>query len=61
MLPEGKGPHCRAVFSLVDSPVRALQFANNGAKLAVGFECGRVRIILALVYFALSVIAVISN
>ncbi|KAJ0027944.1 hypothetical protein Pint_34863 [Pistacia integerrima] len=58
MLPEEKGPRCRAVFSLVDSPVRALQFANSGAKLAVGFECGRVRIILALVYFALSVIAV---
>lgn len=44
-LPEGKGPQYRAVFSLVDSPVRALQFATSGAKLAVGFECGRVRLL----------------
>ncbi|XP_044501411.1 uncharacterized protein LOC123222619 [Mangifera indica] len=45
MLPEGKGTHCKAVFSLVNSPVRAQQFANSGAKLAVGFECGRVAVI----------------
>ncbi|KAJ4704420.1 transducin family protein / WD-40 repeat family protein [Melia azedarach] len=44
-LPEGKGPQYRAVFSLVDSPVRALQFATSGAKLAVGFECGRVAVL----------------
>lgn len=42
-LPEGKISLCRAVFSLVNSPVRALQFTSSGAKLAVGFECGRVR------------------
>ncbi|KAA8517780.1 hypothetical protein F0562_015257 [Nyssa sinensis] len=41
-LPQGKGPNCRAVFSLLNSPVQMLQFANYGAKLAVGYECGRV-------------------
>lgn len=61
MLPKGRGPHCGAVFSFVNSPVRALQFTNSGAKLAVGFECGHVRIILALVYFTLSVLAIISQ
>lgn len=41
-LPQGKGPPLRAVFSLLNSPILALQFANYGAKLAVGLECGRV-------------------
>uniref|UniRef100_A0A5B7B8W9 V-SNARE coiled-coil homology domain-containing protein n=1 Tax=Davidia involucrata TaxID=16924 RepID=A0A5B7B8W9_DAVIN len=41
-LPQGTGPNCRAVFSLLNSPVQMLQFANCGAKLAVGYECGRV-------------------
>ncbi|KDO56671.1 hypothetical protein CISIN_1g001279mg [Citrus sinensis] len=44
-LPEGKISLCRAVFSLVNSPVRALQFTSSGAKLAVGFECGRVAVL----------------
>lgn len=42
ILPQGKGPQCRAVFCLLNSPIQALQFANCGAKLAVGFESGRV-------------------
>ncbi|KAB5520025.1 hypothetical protein DKX38_024344 [Salix brachista] len=41
-LPQGKGPPLRAVFSLLNSPILALQFANYGAKLAVGLECGHV-------------------
>ncbi|XP_024443425.2 uncharacterized protein LOC7466079 isoform X2 [Populus trichocarpa] len=41
-MPQGKGPPLRAVFSLLNSPILALQFANYGAKLAVGLECGRV-------------------
>ncbi|XP_044473048.1 uncharacterized protein LOC123201555 isoform X2 [Mangifera indica] len=45
MLPKGRGPHCGAVFSFVNSPVRALQFTNSGAKLAVGFECGHVAVV----------------
>ncbi|XVE97101.1 hypothetical protein REPUB_Repub02eG0281600 [Reevesia pubescens] len=40
--PKGKGPHYKAVFSLFKSPVQALQFGNCGAKLAVGFDFGRV-------------------
>ncbi|XP_022745691.1 uncharacterized protein LOC111295998 isoform X5 [Durio zibethinus] len=39
--PQGKGPQYKAVFSLLKSPVQALQFGNCGAKLAVGFEFGR--------------------
>ncbi|XP_057947771.1 uncharacterized protein LOC131143469 [Malania oleifera] len=34
--------HCRAVFHLLNSPVHSLSFANSGAKLAVGYGCGRV-------------------
>ncbi|XP_048439524.1 uncharacterized protein LOC103930534 isoform X2 [Pyrus x bretschneideri] len=40
--PQAKGPRCRAVFSLTDSPVQSLQFVKHGGKLAVGFECGHV-------------------
>lgn len=45
-LPHKEGPHCKAVFSLLNSPIFALQYANSGAKLAVGFECGKVSIII---------------
>ncbi|PQQ14007.1 lethal(2) giant larvae protein homolog SRO77-like isoform X1 [Prunus yedoensis var. nudiflora] len=41
-LQQGKGPQCVAVFSILDSPICVLQFANFGGRLAVGFECGRV-------------------
>ncbi|KAI5346920.1 hypothetical protein L3X38_014799 [Prunus dulcis] len=41
-LQQGKGPRCMAVFSILDSPICILQFANFGGRLAVGFECGRV-------------------
>ncbi|XP_038695433.1 uncharacterized protein LOC119992709 isoform X1 [Tripterygium wilfordii] len=44
-LTQGKGPHCTAVFSLVNSPVRVLQFANSGAKVAAGFESGHVAVL----------------
>ncbi|KAF2288517.1 hypothetical protein GH714_008110 [Hevea brasiliensis] len=40
-LPQEEGPHCRAVFPFLNSPIHVLQFATSGAKLAVGFECGR--------------------
>ncbi|XP_022745688.1 uncharacterized protein LOC111295998 isoform X3 [Durio zibethinus] len=43
--PQGKGPQYKAVFSLLKSPVQALQFGNCGAKLAVGFEFGRVAVL----------------
>ncbi|KAI0526907.1 hypothetical protein KFK09_002500 [Dendrobium nobile] len=38
---QGEGFHCTAVFTL-SSPIRTLQFANCGDKLAVGFESGKV-------------------
>ncbi|XP_021620762.1 uncharacterized protein LOC110621044 isoform X2 [Manihot esculenta] len=44
-LPHKEGPHCKAVFSLLNSPICALQYANSGAKLAVGFECGKVAVL----------------
>ncbi|KAI5429454.1 hypothetical protein KIW84_034161 [Lathyrus oleraceus] len=40
----GKGPHCSAIFSLLNSPVQALSFANSGTKLAIGFLSGRVAV-----------------
>ncbi|XP_004491029.1 uncharacterized protein [Cicer arietinum] len=39
---QGNGPHCKAVFSLQNSAVCGLQFANLGGKLAVGYEHGQV-------------------
>lgn len=51
ILPQGDGPECKAVFALLSSPVCNLKFANFGARLAVGFECGQVRI-TPLVSFA---------
>ncbi|KAL5058144.1 hypothetical protein RYX36_029748 [Vicia faba] len=42
--PLGKGPHCSAIFSLLNSPVQALSFANSGTKLAIGFLSGRVAV-----------------
>ncbi|XP_037491449.1 uncharacterized protein LOC105646578 isoform X2 [Jatropha curcas] len=45
-LPKVKGrPHCRAVLSLLNSPIHVLAFTNSGAKLAVTFECGRVAVL----------------
>ncbi|GMN40348.1 hypothetical protein TIFTF001_009573 [Ficus carica] len=40
-----KGLQCSAVFSLADSPVQMLYFMHSGAKLAVGFKCGRLAVI----------------
>ncbi|XP_050207178.1 uncharacterized protein LOC126656614 [Mercurialis annua] len=44
-LPEGKGPQCSAIFSFLASPIHVLHFTKTGAKLAVGFECGRVAVL----------------
>ncbi|KAK7320593.1 hypothetical protein VNO77_30214 [Canavalia gladiata] len=41
-MPQGDGPHCKAVFSLQNSAICSLQFANHGGKLAVGYEHGQV-------------------
>lgn len=40
-----EGLNYRAIFSLLNSPVQALQFSQNGAKLAAGYECGRVSVL----------------
>lgn len=40
---QGDGPYCKAVFSLQNSAVCGLQFANLGGNLAVGYEHGQVR------------------
>ncbi|EEF30276.1 nucleotide binding protein, putative [Ricinus communis] len=45
ILPQGKRPHCRAVFSLLTSPIHVLQFPSSGEKLAIGFEYGRVAVL----------------
>ncbi|KAK7300521.1 hypothetical protein RJT34_11367 [Clitoria ternatea] len=42
---QGHGPHCKAVFSLQNSVVCSLLFANLGGKLAVGFENGQVAVL----------------
>lgn len=39
-----RGPQCKAVVSMVNSPVRSLQFSASGAKLAMGFESGHVAV-----------------
>ncbi|CAN4106134.1 unnamed protein product [Withania somnifera] len=43
-LAQGQGPTCRAVLKLLDVRVRAIQFVNNGAKLAVGYENAKVAV-----------------
>lgn len=42
VLPQGKGTHCGVVFSLFNTPVQVLQFANRGTKVIAAFGCGRV-------------------
>lgn len=39
---DGTQDQCIAALSLVNSPVRSLQFVTSGARLAIGFECGQV-------------------
>ncbi|KAB5544374.1 hypothetical protein DKX38_012486 [Salix brachista] len=41
-LDQGDGPQCTALFSFLSSPINAMQFANSGTRLAVGFHCARV-------------------
>ncbi|XP_022145606.1 uncharacterized protein LOC111015012 [Momordica charantia] len=42
---QGKGPHCRAVFSLLNSPIQALKFSKCGVKLGVGYGSGRIAVL----------------
>ncbi|KAI3930778.1 hypothetical protein MKX01_037224, partial [Papaver californicum] len=41
-LHQAKGFHCIDAFCILNFPIRTLQYAESGAKLAVGFECGQV-------------------
>ncbi|GJT54824.1 synaptobrevin, WD40/YVTN repeat-like-containing domain protein, partial [Tanacetum coccineum] len=43
--PQGEGPKCSACFQIFDSPVQALHYVDDGAKLAVSCECGRVAVL----------------
>ncbi|XP_076944225.1 uncharacterized protein LOC143614779 [Bidens hawaiensis] len=44
-LHHGDGWHSTAVFSLIKSPVRSLQYTFSGAKIIVGYECGKVAVL----------------
>ncbi|XP_055812638.1 uncharacterized protein LOC129882392 isoform X1 [Solanum dulcamara] len=44
-LAQGQGPTCRAVLKLLDVRVRAIEFVNHGAKLAVGYENAKVAVL----------------
>ncbi|XP_070037873.1 uncharacterized protein LOC107786215 [Nicotiana tabacum] len=44
-LAQGQGPSCRAVIKLLDVRVRAIEFINHGAKLAVGYENVKVAVL----------------
>ncbi|XP_074264578.1 lethal(2) giant larvae protein homolog SRO77-like [Silene latifolia] len=58
-MPSSKGPHCKAVFSLVNARVQSLQFSLSGIKLAVGFESSHVAVLdmrsLSVLFFTDSV------
>ncbi|KAL2456266.1 transducin family protein/WD-40 repeat family protein [Forsythia ovata] len=41
-LPQEEKNQSYAIFSILESPVLALQFVSSGARLAVGFACGQV-------------------
>ncbi|GJS19033.1 synaptobrevin, WD40/YVTN repeat-like-containing domain protein [Tanacetum coccineum] len=49
----GEGPNCSACFQIFDSPVQALHYVDDGAKLAVTCECGRV-VVLDMDAFSVS-------
>ncbi|PIN06027.1 Tomosyn [Handroanthus impetiginosus] len=42
--PEGRN-HCSTVYSILNSPVRALEFATSGVRLVAGFESGQVAVL----------------
>ncbi|CAI9091731.1 OLC1v1026834C2 [Oldenlandia corymbosa var. corymbosa] len=57
-LPHHIGSQIRAVYALLNSPVRSLQWVKPGNKLAVGFECGQAAL---LETSSLSVLFVTDN
>ncbi|XP_057476584.1 uncharacterized protein LOC130764380 isoform X2 [Actinidia eriantha] len=55
------GAQCTAIFSILNSPVRTLQYINSGDRLAVGFESGRVAMLdissLSVLFFTDSLVS----
>ncbi|GKF12270.1 hypothetical protein Tco_0050196, partial [Tanacetum coccineum] len=43
--PQGEGPKCSACFQIFDSPVQALHYVDDRAKLAVSCKCGHVAVL----------------
>ncbi|KAI3470889.1 hypothetical protein Pfo_027552 [Paulownia fortunei] len=43
-LPEERN-YCSTIYSILNSPVCALQFATSGVRLVAGFECGQVAVL----------------
>ncbi|XP_073297646.1 uncharacterized protein [Primulina huaijiensis] len=60
-LPHSEGNQCSAIFSILNSPVRALQFVNSGVKLLVGYECGQVAVIDTSLLSVLSITECLSS
>lgn len=52
-----QGPKYEAVFSLLNSRVQALEFANGGTKLVVGYKCSRV----SNIFFRFLLVKLLAN
>ncbi|KAK1415488.1 hypothetical protein QVD17_31270 [Tagetes erecta] len=44
-LHHGNGWHSTAVFSLIKSSVRSLQYTSSGARIIIGYECGKAAVL----------------
>ncbi|KAH9767133.1 V-SNARE coiled-coil domain-containing protein [Citrus sinensis] len=61
ILPDGDGPQCKAIFSVLNSPICNLKFSNFGARLAVGFECSQVAMLDISTFSVLFITDSLSN
>ncbi|KAL9418601.1 hypothetical protein AB3S75_036539 [Citrus x aurantiifolia] len=61
ILPGGDGPQCKAIFSVLNSPICNLKFSNFGARLAVGFECSQVAMLDISTFSVLFITDSLSN
>ncbi|XP_073140957.1 uncharacterized protein [Henckelia pumila] len=60
-LPHAESNQCSAIFSILNSPVRALQFVKSGVRLLVGYECGQVAILDTSLLSVLSITDCVSS
>ncbi|XP_073288351.1 uncharacterized protein [Primulina huaijiensis] len=60
-LPHAESNQCSAIFSLLNSPVRVLQFVNSGVRLLVGYESGQVAILDTSLLSVLSITDYLSS